>query len=191
MSKKKYKLLKDLPGTKAGQISPVHKQECKKDWLQFLDSDGNPIIIHNTNGKFDSEWFEEVIELPKTWEELNVKSGWVINNGRPVYVENTGCYDVCTSHMYATKAQAKSAIAFAKLSQLVKSVNDFYYSNWRQYDSRSIHTVSRNEKNELITDEWFYTYFLLAFPTNELAQASLENNRDLWEDYWMISKQED
>jgi hypothetical protein len=169
-------------GTKCRlKYMPEDKQDCIIDVV-----DGNLAYIRflnflNTNYSFPvplSE-LEPIIEWPKTWEELDLSSGWEIEADGGIYWVG-GTIGGAT---FATKAQVESALAFAQLSQLHKQIVGDWVADW----SNKIHGKFVVEVcGGLHVIEMFSTKYHLAFQTREQAEFSLTHHRELWEKYWML-----
>jgi hypothetical protein len=141
-------------------------------------------------------------EYPKSWEELGEISGYY-----------TAGYNISTSSghtsrpnvnyntkLFNSKSQAKSALAFAQLSQLhaktIQIYNEQNNCDWKpvfstkklvdpHHNSDLFVIVRSLDKLEInIRSTMFHP---LVFPTKELAQWSLENWNSLWKDYWEIN----
>lgn len=174
---RKFKLLKELPQCPVGTILTV---DCEGAWVHAAGT-GFKIPIKVLEDY--PEWFEEITELPKSWNDLDKIPGY--------YLKGSGCVDYTAmsrlKYVFATEAQAKSALAFAQLSQLIKVMND----GWEPtFEDKKHYIVSSNDTCRLhgLIINWTYIIKHLPFKTRELAEFSLKHHRELWEDYWMISK---
>ncbi len=151
---------------------------------------------------------------PKSWKEITPKSHRIADYDsieefiHSQFKFNFGYYvkDDSTIHssgqriklqdvdrnIFATEKQAKSSLAFAQLSQLHKVMIDEYNlinncnwkPNWHDYEQAK-YTVSRY-KNNLILHKSTTGFKYLTFPTQELAEFSLEHHRELWKDYYEL-----
>lgn len=89
--------------------------------------------------------------------------------------------------IYSNDKQAKSALAFAQLSQLAKAMNGDWESDWKNTDEDKYTIQSRCDSSFLLRIECRnVTMSHITFKTEELAEFSLKHHRELWEDYWMI-----
>lgn len=172
-----YKLLKDTPIDKAGTIfkkHPVHHYTYNSGNSQY------PYTVVENN----LEWFEPIKELPKSLDELKNVKGWVINNGRAVYVERTGNHDCHQNHIFGTEAQAKSAIALAQLSLLAKELNGgedlAFVMDGRNY------VVDIDIDEEIAAHLYERIWSPIVFKTYELAQFSAEHHKSLWKEYFVL-----
>ena len=90
-------------------------------------------------------------------------------------------------NVFATEKQAKSALAMARISQIMANDERFggvvtdeeWYSNETKY-------IIRREANKLFISITAYGYFFLAFHTGEQRDLFLKENEDLVKDYLMI-----
>ena len=132
----------------------------------------------------------EEVEKPEFWSDNKDSTfcGFRINNVASIAevysVHNTNkFYDV-----FATKKQAKSALAMARISQIM--ANDVYNfggvitdDEWENKDKKFI--IYRDGNNISKTSIWG-DYFFLAFHTVDQRDLFLEKYRDLVKDYLMI-----
>jgi hypothetical protein len=158
--------LKYMPET----IVLVHSKRENIIWVHFIEND-------DVNFPVPLSELEEIKEWPKTWEELGEIKGYA--------PETEFMVKSCKSkNIYATKAQAESALAFAQLSQLHKAIvgdwvadlSDTNLSKWAIY----------RFNDKLFIEEYTRDFYHLAFQTREQAQFSLTHHRELWEKYWML-----
>ena len=122
--------------------------------------------------------------LPVCWEDLNEVCGYFIAHNsvsEPTGVINASDYN---KNVFATEKQAKSALAFAQLSQLAHRMNNGWEPDWEDDTDKkySVHCVNGTLHHIQYNDHWCQ----IAFKTNELAKFSRENHRELWKQYWMI-----
>jgi hypothetical protein len=162
---------------------PEDKQDCIIDVV-----DGNLAYIRflnfgNTHYSFPvplSE-LEEIKEWPKTWEELGLIHGHYIGKYSNIYTDGPSLEK--NKNIFATQQQAESALAFAQLSQLHKQIVGDWVPDW----GRAIikWCVCRSE-NDIVINDFHFTFNHLAFQTRKQAEFSLEHHRSLWEKYWML-----
>ncbi len=121
-------------------------------------------------------------ELPKKWEELENIKGWYISSysqifntvDRRVFPQNYKVFD--------TENQAKSALAMAKLSQLMGDYNDGWVADWSNEGECKYCIVFVSGSVEI---SFIYsTKHFLAFKTEELAKEFLSNFREDIETYF-------
>ena len=126
------------------------------------------------------KYLEENPKLLKSWMDLNEVSGFYIDSfskveayeNRPINDENR--------NVFVTENQAKSTLAKAQLSQLLKS----YFSGWsNQLDNYVIFPQ--------IKDGEFTPYYgvavlpqFLAFRSREKAQLFYQQHHELIHQYW-------
>lgn len=143
-----------------------------------------PGVQVGTEDKFEQyepekypEWFEPINQWPKRFEDLGDYSGhgFTLEGGTFEYTKG-----------YPTPAHAKSANAFRKLSALEKEMNGDWVADWGDNNPKY---VIKFEWGELLVDYFYNVNFHhIAFKTREAAEFSLEHHRELWEDYFMLSK---
>ena len=126
----------------------------------------------------------EEYELPKSWEDLTLVKGYYVKSYADIHkCENTKPSKE-NKNVFKTEKQVKSALAFAQLSQLVAEMNGDWTPDWGK-DGQIKYGIMR-QNNELIRFEASYTFRHLCFKSKELRNFSLENHRNLWEQYWEL-----
>lgn len=159
--------------------------ETAREWYELakeneISGKTNPAI------KFLEENFtKEELEGKKgfTWEESFDGGGWYIGDGSDISAVTNGDKDETNKDVFKTKAQAKSALAFAQLSHIVAK-----YNEGKKFGD-VVFCVRRGPIG-LYTDAIHEIYVVsqLPFATQQDAQISMEVNRQLWLDYWMIEE---
>lgn len=169
MSKKtKYKLLKDIPGYKAGSTVTIVNGEA------FFDSSGDSGYgMSEKIIKEHPEWFEEVEKWPKRWENVRFASYGFDTFGQPPL------------RVYSHHSSYKSIVARLKLEAIAKQMNDGWEPDWAASEYK--YFVYLQGKNLNISNTWTNKTHIV-FKTREMVKFSLEHHRKLWEDYWMINE---
>ena len=114
--------------------------------------------------------------------------GYYINkDSKIIYVPEL--WNVSDSYnTFATEKQVKSALAMARISQII--VNDERFGGvvtdeeWKNSDTCKY--VICRESNRIVTDLWHNHYYFLAFHTAEQRDLFLKENEDLVRDYLML-----
>lgn len=123
--------------------------------------------------------------LPTKWEDLKKIEGRWINSCGNIAIINLSDRDAGDKNVFASEKEAKSALAMAQLSQLMKVYRNGWEPDWK--DNSWKYVIERyQDKINKDTNTSLYTY--LSFPESELRDKFLENFRDLIEDYFMIEK---
>lgn len=131
-------------------------------------------------------------EFPKSWEELkDIKGYWISPLEEILYTESKIVNK--NKSLFSTEKQAKSALAFAQLSQLVKAMNGGWEYEW---SDKNLYNDGKHNSNKLWTVirvvnhlevNFKTTHFChLVFKTKELAEFSLKHHRKLWEEYYEL-----
>ena len=116
-------------------------------------------------------------QLPKSWEELGVISGWYVNlNSCP---SDINCLDIRQSNnqVFATKEQAEASIALAMLSQLREVYRDGWKPDWS--DEKQWKYSIGLFKDRLDDENYKFTCNFLSFQSAEVRDEFLENHREL------------
>ena len=121
-------------------------------------------------------------ELPKSWEDLERIKGWYVSSYSKLF---NPLDEIALSYNYKvfkTENQAKSALAMAKLSQLMAVYNDGWVANWEDEDEYKYCIVFMS--NSIVINWIRSTKHFLAFKTEELAKEFLANFREDIETYF-------
>jgi len=122
-------------------------------------------------------------ELPKSWEELKKIQGWIIDEDDSE-IEKTlfvSAY-VDNQNIFKTENQAKSALAMAKLSQLMAVYNDGWAADYNNEDQEKYVIVKFRNKIQ-VNKGGLYKEFL-TFKSEKLAYEFLKNFRKEIETYF-------
>ena len=98
------------------------------------------------------------------------------------------CYNI-----FATEAQAKSALAMARISQIM--ANDPRFGGvvtdeeWSE-EPQDIFVIVKDSEGDVVRDQYPDSWHFLAFHTAECRDLFLQENRDLVEQFLMIHKKE-
>jgi hypothetical protein len=123
--------------------------------------------------------------LPKSWEELEDINGYYVDTNCDV----SGIDDVWATaknrNVFATKKQAKAAIALAQLSQLREVYRAGWEPDYTCFDTANHFDTAKHVikiyENNLEPDATFRYAYFLSFQTSEVRDLFLENFRDLIE----------
>ncbi len=122
--------------------------------------------------------------FPKTFESLKVINGCYMDSMAHIeFMENLNCY-WGNKNVFPTEKHAKSALAFAQLSQLAARVNGDWIPDW---DDMCENKYVVQHVGGLLKVQYYGTLVHhIVFKTKELAEKSLQYHRQLWLDYYMI-----
>jgi len=120
-------------------------------------------------------------ELPKSWGELGEINGYYVSTHSIIY-DGQGTNTEENRNTFATENQAKSALAMAKLSQVMAEYNDGWVADWN--DATQVkRCIVYNHSNLAVTNSKLFKEFL-TFKNTELAEEFLENFREDIETYF-------
>lgn len=121
-------------------------------------------------------------QLPKSWEDLEEIKGWYVDPESEVIPINSLPTTNDNELLFKTQNQAKSAIAMAKLSQLMAVYNGDWVADWdKQYENKyCINSI----RNVICIDCFQTTKHFLAFKDRETAEEFLNNFRKDIETYF-------
>lgn len=117
----------------------------------------------------------EAKELPKTWKDLEIISGYAVNlNSASIF--HDGSNADCNRNVFATKEQAEAVIAMAQLSQLMKVYHNGWSPNW---DGPGTKYCILIKKGVIELDTFAISQQFLAFENPKIREEFLKNFRDL------------
>lgn len=131
---------------------------------------------------------EEVEEPRWADDKKTIGDGWYIASDNS-FVQH-GLFQLnheCNRNVFATEKQAKSALAMARISQLM--AHDERYGgvvtdeDWEKGIRK--YGINRQE-NRIVIEAYFSSYHFLVFHTEKQAQLFLSENERLVKDYLMI-----
>lgn len=131
------------------------------------------------------------VEEPERWadDEDAMGEGWYFDGDSEIRSSaQEFLNDDYNRKFFATEKQAKSALAMARISQLM--AHDERYGGvitdeeWMD-DSSTKFAIERLE-NDIVTDFSYTQYYFLAFHTKEQRELFLSENEQLVKDYLMI-----
>ena len=133
---------------------------------------------------------EEVEESKWADDEKAYGEGWYIGAYSNILHDDFPLNDARNRNVFATEKQAKSALAMARISQLMAHderyggvVTDDEWSN----DSIRKYVLNRGH-GHIYMDVFLTNYHFLAFHTDEQADLFLSENEQLVKDYLMIEQ---
>ncbi|MBP5220585.1 MAG: hypothetical protein J6034_07790 [Bacteroidaceae bacterium] len=157
--------------------------------VALLIGESDEIATYHINGRFsyidhsdkDLVIVEEVDE-PEKWDENTVRKGYVLHTNVIAKSEGKGL------DIFATEKQAKSALAMARISQIM--ANDPRFGGVitdEEWGNEEVCKYEIARVRERIWSGVTYThYHRLAFHTAEQRDLFLEEHEDLVNDYLMI-----
>ena len=124
---------------------------------------------------------------PERWEDLNKLEGWYINSDAEIFPSKPHIGKLCHKNLFVSEKQAKSALAYAQLSQIVAKMNDGWIPDWNN-DEQNKYTIHyAHDKQCLRTNVWCESMQAqLYFKTEEMANFSIKYHESLWLQYFMI-----
>ena len=145
-------------------------------------------LFYNKVKEAGYEWNSDTLILSKIEKYRNNQNaninGYFIDNDSKI-INHSGWNIDINYNVFATEKQAKSALAMARISQIM--ANDKRFGGIvtdEEWTDKSWYSIIRIN-NDLRTATRF-CYELLAFHTKKQADLFLEENEDLVKDYYMI-----
>lgn len=195
---KKYKLLKDLPTFKAGEIfeissagNLVKRGECISDCTvayaaQALEK--FPSII--------KDWFEEIPEKPKTvWDLEDGEAYYLLNPQGGIAKRPWFNGEVCenirnTGSAFATEEDAEKELARRKAKQILLRDTKGFKPDWKNLDQDK-YRVAYNASKDTLFVEWQLdgVHSNIHFANEEDAKASIITHEKEWKIYLGVEGQ--
>lgn len=146
-------------------------------------------LFYNILEEEGYKWNSNTLTLSKVekWrdKEGTKMNGYYISSDATIYNYDDGVLCRNSYNVFATKKQAKSALAMARISQIMANDNRFGGTiTDEEWNTNKKYIIIRRGNNLGIETRYCYEY--LAFHTNEQAELFLKENEDLIKDYYMI-----
>ena len=173
-----YILIDDVRAWTHDTVRPATHKE-RQQFFKKVEEDGY-------------RWYPESLTLSEIKKRLVDKEdaevkGYFIDTGS--HIEYYSGYNIYTDHnIFATEKQAKSALAMARISQIM--ANDLRFGGpitdeeWVTNNLKKFTIRRINGRAVFNTDSFVYNF--LAFHTSEQRQLFWEENEELIKDYLMI-----
>lgn len=191
MQNKNYRLLKDLPFAKAGDILSLERSQ-EYGYFKLCKDRSNPRSIELYEGivegfidNFD-EWFEEIkepkifftIDIYKSkFKEINTDyySGW-----SALEVKNIKDLGL----LFKTKEEIDKFIAYLKAKAIIKQDTKGFKPNWNNEGEKKFFGSWNFQRKEAYWDyEYINKYVEIYFKTNEDIEESFEKHSEEWKTY--------
>lgn len=188
---KRYKLLKDLPFAKVGDILSLERSQ-EYGYFKLCKDRSNPRSIELYEGivegfidNFD-EWFEEIkepkifftIDIYKSkFKEINTDyySGW-----SALEVKNIKDLGL----LFKTKEEIDKFIAYLKAKAIIKQDTKGFKPNWNNEGEKKFFGSWNFQRKEVYWDyEYINKYVEIYFKTNEDIEESFEKHSEEWKTY--------
>ena len=116
-----------------------------------------------------------------TWEDSFNQEGFYITTTSKIQPCYNQRKEQHCKNIFKTESQAKSALAFAQLTHIVHKYNEGINEVFNMFHIVNDGGILKVHYNQRMIS-------LLPFYSQHDAETSLEVNRELWEQYWMIKK---
>lgn len=177
--KTKYRVLKDF---KVGELLH-YKMHLTSDDV-FLDANSGEVEFLLLNDYIEKVEEVKEPEAPKSWEDLEVINGWVIDCCSNVNYEENLPATYWEKKVFATENQAKSALAQSQLSQLM--AHEAYNGDWKAvWDTPEANHVIDYYNGYIDTRSSSRLATFLAFRSQEIRDQFLKDHRELIEEYFL------
>ena len=203
---KRYKLLKDLPTFKAGQLAYISEQGSliagNPDKPEITDAGVQLMMYHKTTlDKFPeilTEWFEEIKEPTDSihWKPKDGEEYWYIGDDSSIRSIRFSSYDgddvnrLAIGNVYLTKAEAicvrERKLAKVRLRRTSNFKPDFKNGKggWMVYYDHGCETLAVCELDYYDDGE------IVRYKTRAEAEKSIKENERDWKIYFGIKEEE-
>ena len=191
---KRYKLLKDMPFTKAGETFGLHRGGIK-DYITLFKGDEEVYTIQvgeNVSEMFD-EWFEEVKEpeLPKEFFYIvRGKIGKVeyltfsLNEDTKQEYRNIIEEEKSVGNYFETKEEAEKYLAYLKAKAVIKEDTKGFKPDWKDIAEDKYYGFWDSSAKKL---DWIRISILqddrIYFETRNDIKESFEKHPEEWKTY--------
>lgn len=146
-------------------------------------------LLYNKLEEAGYKWNSDTLTLYKVekWrdKEGTKMNGYYISSDATIYNYYDGVLCRNSYNVFATEKQAKSALAMARISQIMANDNRFGGTiTDEEWNTDKKYIIIRRGNNLGIETRYCYEY--LAFHTSEQAELFLNENKDLIKDYYML-----
>lgn len=122
--------------------------------------------------------------LPMCYGDLIEINGFYVSSAADIESIRGLYADKTAYNVFVTEFQAKSALAYAQLTQLMKAYNGDWVPNWKN-DTQPKYVITR-EGDYLEQWRYYSLYCFLAFPTEELRDEFMKNFEPLIKTFYQI-----
>ena len=146
--------------------------------------------IDKERSTFDCIRFKP-IEKKRWRDKKDVRiEGYYICGGDSIICYSDSYFNTPNNYnIFATKKQAKSALAMARISQIMANDERFggVVTDEEWNDNRIVKHIIAREDDSITTKNYYYScYYFLAFRTDTQRELFLKENEDLIKDYLML-----
>ena len=163
------------------KIQSANKQKC----ISIEVPDGYE--IDNEKSTFANIVFKQIeCKYPKSWEDAFIGShicGYWANNCSVIIMSDKDA-ESCDKNVFKTKKQAKSALAYAQITQLMAlpCYNGDWIPDWKNRNEEKYFPYRAN--NIILSGIVYAEFQHVAFKSYNIYKAFLENHEDLLRQYF-------
>lgn len=185
---KRYKLLKDLAGLKAGSTL------CLDELGNLVTEDKATIVflvnfIHHYN-ILDSGWFEELPDERKQWRAKEGERYWFVQNDGEVYDDyelKVGTDDrrYRLGNYFKTEEEAQKAADWLRAFAILRDDTKGFKPDWKDEDQKKW-LVTYNHDDGTVSPNYCYNTqeSVLYFATRADAEESIKAHEREWRTYY-------
>ena len=144
--------------------------------------------IDRENSTFECIKFKPIVKRWRDNEDVQIKGYYIYGSNSTICYSDSYFNTPNNYNIFATEKQAKSALAMARISQIMANDKRFggvvTDEEWEHNESVK-YVIQRGTKN-IIKNDCYNLYHFLAFHTLEQRDLFLKENEDLVKDFLMI-----
>lgn len=183
MQNKTYKLLKDLPFAKAGEIFREDYDENDNNVYLFQESyeiKQHKILVKDIDD-FDN-WFEEVRTFSEYYYVIDVGHVGYLEDGN--YRPNDTLGRMKIGNIFKTRDEAEKYLEYLKAKEVIKQDTKGFKPDWTNYDEKKYLGFWDIEKDSL---DWLprniFIEATIYFKSREDIEESFEKHPNEWKTY--------
>ena len=177
---KQYRLLKDIPFVKAGEILEIYHSDDKK-YLHIFDENREEIYkfkIGDNVAKMHNEWFEEVREY------FYIDSKGDIEYAKYEWNEEVVELRKLIGNYFETIEEAEKYLEYLKAKEVIKQDTKGFRPDWNDPNQPKYYGYWHFEKNE---PDWSVSHMTkttsIYFESAKAIEESFEKHPEDWKTY--------
>lgn len=175
---KRYKLLKDLPFAKAGEIF----DDQHKDGILTFYHQNRTIDIYKTDIENFEEWFEEVQTFGEYYYVIDVGHVGYLEDGSYRPNDTLGRMEI--GNIFKTKEEAEKYLEYLKAKEVIKQDTKGFKPDWNNSIEKKYCAYWDLEKDKPVSEfEYIAKESTIYFETRYGIEESFKKHREEWKTY--------
>lgn len=175
---KRYKLLKDLPFAKAGEIF----DDQYEDGILTFYHQNRTIDIYKTDIENFEEWFEEVRTFGEYYYVIDVGHVGYLEDGN--YRPNDTLGRMKIGNIFKTQEEAEKYLEYLKAKEVIKQDTKGFKPDWNNSIEKKYCAYWDLEKDKPVSEfEYVAKESTIYFETRYSIEESFKKHREEWKTY--------